>query len=173
MTTSRTLLLLRHGKSDWNTGAVDDFSRPLSKRGRRDSERMGNWLAEHDLLPGHIACSPAVRANQTALLVCKGAGMDTGCITHDKRLYHAGPGDLLKIIDDMPNTAERQMLVGHNPGLEDLLLYLAGTSAVDPARNKILPTATLAHLQIPDGIHPLPSGSARLVTLQRPRDLPE
>lgn len=172
MTTNRTLLLLRHGKSDWDAGIADDFSRPLAKRGRRDSERMGNWLAAQGLLPGYIACSPAVRANQTALLVCNGAVLDPGLIVHDKRLYHASLDDLLGIIGDMPNTAGPQMIVGHNPGLEELLLYLAGSAAVDPDRKKVLPTATLAHLQISGATHPLPSGSARLVTLQRPRELP-
>ena len=172
MTTIRTLLLLRHGKSDHAAGVTDDFSRPLATRGRRDSPRMGEWLAGHDLLPASIACSPAVRANQTALLLCNGAGIDTGCITHDKRLYLAGLDELLAVISDTPNTPGPLMLVGHNPGLEQLLLHLAGSAVASIAGKKILPTAALAQLQIPDDNHPLPAGSARLLALVRPRDLP-
>ena len=172
MTTSCTLLLLRHGKSDWHAGAANDFSRPLSARGLRDSPRMGNWLAEHELLPARIICSPAVRANETALLACNGAGISTGCIFHDERLYQADLEDLLAVISDTPNIPGPLMLVGHNPGLENLLLYLAGDTGAHMARKKILPTATLAHLHIPGDTQQLVPGSARLLELVRPHDLP-
>jgi phosphohistidine phosphatase len=164
---------MRHGKSDWQAGAENDFSRPLSTRGLRDSPRMGSWLAEHDLLPARIVCSPAVRANETALLVCNGADVSTGCIFHDERLYHADLEDLLAVISDTPIIPGPLLLVGHNPGLENLLLYLAGNTVAHMARKKILPTATIARVHIPGDIRQLTRGSGQLLELIRPRDLPD
>ena len=170
MTTNRTLLLMRHGKSDWDSGATDDFSRPLSRRGLRDAPRVGKWLADNGLLPAYIACSPAVRTNETALLVCSGAEISTDRIYHDKRLYLASLHELLSVMRDIPASPEPLMLIGHNPGLEDLLLYLAGDAAAHTGHRKIMPTAALAQLEF-TGNTPAP-GSVRLLNLLRPRELP-
>jgi phosphohistidine phosphatase len=161
---------MRHGKSDRDSGTTDDFSRPLSRRGLRDAPRIGKWLAENGLIPAYIACSPAVRTNETALLVCNGADISTDRIYHDERLYLASLGDLLAVLRDISAGPEPLMLIGHNPGLEDLLLYLAGDAAAHSGRRKIMPTAALAHLQF-TGNTPAP-GSVRLLTLLRPRELP-
>lgn len=160
---------MRHGKSDWDSGATDDFSRPLSGRGLRDAPRMGKWLAENGLLPAYIACSPAVRTNETALLVCSGADISTDRIYHDERLYLASLHDLLSVMRDIPASPEPLMLIGHNPGLEDLLLYLAGDAAAHTGHRKIMPTAALAHMEF-TGSTPAP-GTVRLLNLLRPREL--
>lgn len=162
---------MRHGKSDWQAGAADDFSRPLAARGQRDSPRIGRWLAEHGLLPDYIACSPAVRANETALLVCQGAGLSTGCIYHDERLYLAGVSELLAVINDIPKTAGAHMVIGHNPGLKELLVHLAGERVTGSGHRKLMPTAALAQLQIPGDDRLLSAGSARLLAWIRPREL--
>jgi phosphohistidine phosphatase len=67
---SRELLLLRHAKSDWETGALDDFDRPLAKRGRKEAPGVGEWLLREGLVPDLVISSPAERAKETASLVC-------------------------------------------------------------------------------------------------------
>jgi len=132
---------------------------------------MGKWLADNGLLPAYIACSPAVRTNETALLVCSGADISTDRIYHDKRLYLASLHELLSVMRDIPASPEPLMLIGHNPGLEDLLLYLAGDAAAHTGHRKIMPTAALPHLEF-TGNAPAP-GSVRLLNLLRPRELPQ
>ena len=66
----RELQLLRHAKSDWETGALNDFDRPLAKRGLNQAPGIGTWLLEEDLVPDLVLSSPAQRAKETALLVC-------------------------------------------------------------------------------------------------------
>ncbi len=167
---SRHLLVLRHAKSAWDTDAASDFHRPLAKRGKKDGPRMGKWLAEQALIPDHVVSSPAKRARQTAVAVCKPLGIAKQAIRQDERIYMGVTGGLLHVLADCPPDAETVMIVGHNPGLEDLVEYLCG--AVDvPADGKMLPTATVAHLEMPDRWDALAGGSARLRSITRPRSL--
>lgn len=172
MTTQRTLLLLRHAKSDWSTDAADDYSRPLSKRGKHDSPRMGQWLLAQGLTPDYIISSPARRARQTIERVCTELHVDPTGIHWDERLYLASLTDLRAVIADAPASAACILLVGHNPGLESLLLYLAGASVPEPADGKLMPTAALAVLAPRSDWRHLQNGSAHLTELVRPRDLP-
>lgn len=169
---TRELLLLRHGKSDWNV-AVDDYHRPLKQRGRKGARRIGAWLLRQRLLPDHIVSSPATRALTTARKSATAMGIADTLVHQDKRLYEACLEDLLEVLGNCPNTAQRVMLVGHNPGLEELLIYLARTPLPVQQDGKLLPTATLARLEMPDDWKKLPAGCARLLTLQRARDLPK
>ncbi|MFV1973448.1 MAG: histidine phosphatase family protein [Thiohalobacterales bacterium] len=173
MATHRTLLLLRHAKSDWSAGATDDFSRPLSRRGCKDSPGMGAWMKQQGLVPDHVMCSPATRARQTAELVCDAAGIDPGIINREPELYLADLETLLDIAGNSPAAANTVMLVGHNPGMEALLLYLAGNELQTPKDGKYLPTATLAQLLISGNWHNLRAGSASLAGIMRPRNLPK
>ena len=116
---TRELLILRHGKSDWGT-ADDDFHRPLTERGRHSARRMAIWMVEQKLMPDHVVASPAERALATARKACKTMGLSPKTIHKDPRVYEAGPDELLRVLADCPGTARRVMLVGHNPGLEDL-----------------------------------------------------
>ena len=169
---SRTLLLLRHGKSDWSTG-VDDFDRPLKKRGIRSTLRIGSWLKEHNLQPDYIVTSPAKRALETATIISKCAGIRKKDIYKDEHIYLASPESLLYVLESMPEQAKRILLVGHNPGLEQLLYYLLDGQLDIPADGKILPTAALAVLEMPDKWRKLNSGAAELKALIRPRNLPD
>ncbi len=169
---SRQLLVLRHAKSAWDTDAATDFERPLAKRGKKDAPRMGQWLREYELVPDHVVCSPAERARQTAVAVCKQLGLDKKTIHWDEHIYLGTTEALLQVLGDCPPAAGRVMIVGHNPGLEDLVEYLCG--AVDaPVDGKLLPTATVAHLEMPDAWDTLAGGSARLMSITRPRSLEE
>jgi phosphohistidine phosphatase len=171
--TTRTLLLMRHGKSDWSAGAVDDFSRPLSRRGRRNSRRIGLWISEHGLRPDILIASPAARTLQTATLICKALHLPPEQIVQEEDLYLAGLATLLDIIRQLPASAHTAMLIGHNPGMETLLVNLAGAGIPRPADGKLLPTAALAHMQFASAWQRLGAGQARLVELVRARSLDE
>jgi len=169
---TRELLLLRHAKSDWPVG-IDDFSRPLKKRGRRAAKRMGAWLREQQLIPDAILSSPAVRALATAQRVCRQLNIDESSIVCDERIYEAEALTLLEALKASPHETQRVLLVGHNPGLEDLLLELAAHSIPLAGDGKLLPTAALARLTFEGNWADLTEGCATLVTLLRPTSLPE
>ncbi len=165
----RELLILRHAKSAWNTEARTDLERPLAKRGKRDCPRVGGWLEEQGLVPDVIVSSPAKRARQTARRTATAMGFPKDAVSYDERLYEAGVGDLLTVLADCPSDARRAMIVGHNPGLEALVVFLAGGAIPEPADDKLLPTATVAHFRMPDDWSGVASGAGRLVTIMRPR----
>ena len=168
---SRQLLVLRHAKSAWNTDATTDFERPLDKRGKKDAPRMGIWLQKQGLIPNHTVSSPAKRAKKTARRVCKALGIDRGLILWDARIYEANASTLLAVLADCPQDNKIVLLVGHNPGLETLLVYLCGSGIPMPEDGNLLPTCTLARLDMPEDWMQLKTGSARLVSLTRPQAL--
>jgi phosphohistidine phosphatase len=168
---SRELWLLRHAKSDRNL-AVDDFDRPLKKRGKRAAERMGDWLHQQRLIPDWIASSPAKRAIATAKIVQKAIAVEGLGIMQDKRLYQEGFERLKTVLAECPSEARRVLLVGHNPELEDLLINLAGADNL-PDIDKLMPTAALARLIMPDDWTHLEAGCAKLLSITNPKSLPE
>ena len=167
---SRTLILLRHGKSDWSTGE-DDFDRPLKKRGRNASELVGTWLSTNERAPDFVITSPAKRAVQTAEIACEVMNIRKKSIYKRKHIYLATPEELVYVLEDCPKEARRVMLVGHNPGLEELLYYLVDGKMTIPEDGKIMPTAALAILDMPDDWGKLENGSAHLEFLVRPREI--
>ena len=170
-TMQRELLLLRHGKSDWNTGA-DDFHRPLKLHGKLTAQRVGNWLMRQGLVPDHVVSSPAERACATAAKVCKTLGTGMRAIHMDERLYETHLDDLLTLLADCPVRARRVLLVGHNPGLEELLAYLTANGIAADQKGKLMSTATLARLVMPDDWHRLAAGCGEFAGFTRPAALP-
>ena len=168
---SRELLVLRHGKSDWTTDASSDFERPLAARGRKAVKRMGCWLREQQLLPEYIVSSPAERAKQTTLRACKFAEISNTPVIWDEQIYEADVPDLLQVLAQCPPDKMRVMIVGHNPGCEDLVDYLGGGREELPPDGKLMPTAALARLEMPDQWDKLACGCARAVSITRVRDL--
>jgi phosphohistidine phosphatase len=166
---SRELLLLRHAKSEWDGSFDSDFLRPLAKRGKKDAPRVGEWLYREGLVPDFIISSPAERAKQTVLKVCKSLDFKKKQIVWDEDIYEGGLPSLLQILSRCPPTASTVLLVGHNPGLEELLSYLAGDEISLPEDGKLLPTAALARLEMPDDWQALTKGCAQLVSVTRPR----
>ncbi|NOQ14263.1 MAG: histidine phosphatase family protein [Methyloprofundus sp.] len=164
---SKELLLLRHGKSDWNIG-TSDFNRPLNQRGKRNAQQMGEWLGEQKLLPDLIISSPAIRALSTAEIVCTAMGLALDSIQTEKNIYEASLSGLRQILSHIPDSTQRLLLVGHNPGFESLLSYLAPNIPM-PDDGKLMPTATLAYLQL-DPQWTLLQGN---YLIQRAKDLPE
>ncbi|MEN8213642.1 MAG: histidine phosphatase family protein [Pseudomonadota bacterium] len=121
----KTLALVRHAKSSWDHPGLADFERPLNKRGRRDAPRMGSRLAEHYIRPDLIVSSPAVRALTTAEVIASHIGYQPSEIINDRRVYHASSSELLAVIREFDARHQTVMLVGHNPGLTDLVEQLA------------------------------------------------
>jgi phosphohistidine phosphatase len=168
---SRQLLILRHAKSDWTTAVAADFDRPLAKRGRKAAKVMGRWLGQQGLLPDAILSSPALRARQTVLRLCEAAGVSEKLIRWKPSLYGAEVDNVLQLLAACEADLRRVMVVGHNPELEQLLRHLAGAALEVPAEGKLLPTGALAVLEVQGPWEALRSGTVRLQSLTRPRDL--
>ncbi len=166
----RILYLLRHAKSDWSKN-VPDFDRPLNRRGRRSTDAMGQWMLQHDALPKRIVSSPAQRAKQTALKICVAANIDERVVEWDERIYEADLETLLYVLADYADEPQSIMLVGHNPGFETLVRYLAGSSIEKHERLKLMPTAALAKLNMPLQWGELDQGSGKLISITRPKEI--
>src|SRR5688572_6301864 len=122
----KRLFILRHAKSSWSDTSLGDWQRPLNERGLRDAPRVGDLLRQRALVPDLIITSDAVRARATALAVAQSAGY-TGELVVEPSLYHAKPDDVIAVLNSMADQAARSvMIVGHNPGLEDLVRQLTG-----------------------------------------------
>ncbi|HHJ38374.1 MAG TPA: histidine phosphatase family protein [Methylothermaceae bacterium] len=171
MSEKHELGLLRHAKSAWNTDAPTDFDRPLNERGKRDAPRMGKWMAAQDWVPDTIIASPARRAKQTVKRVCRELGFPLEQISWEERIYNADVSDLLAVLRECPETSRKVLLVGHNPGLSDLLELLTGS--ISDGALKLLPTAALARLEVDGAWKDLGPGKGRLIGITRPKELRE
>jgi len=120
----RRLMLLRHAKSEWPDG-VDDHERPLARRGRRASPLIGNHMVEAGLMPDLVIVSTARRAQETWDLVRPALRGKIGR-RDEPRIYEAPAGSILEVIHETPIEAHTLLLVGHNPGFQDLALELTG-----------------------------------------------
>src|SRR5262245_37056712 len=135
----KTLMLLRHAKSDWGDQSLRDFERPLADRGKRDAPRIGKAIKKRGWTADLIISSPAERARQTIEAVATSAGLVPG-IQFDDSIYGASPGELMKLIRRLPDSSNCALLVGHSPTFEEVLARLTG--AVEH-----MPTAALARVE--------------------------
>jgi phosphohistidine phosphatase len=135
----KSVLLLRHAKSSWKHSELADHDRPLNNRGKRDAPLIGRLLKKEDLVPEIIISSTATRARSTAEAVAKASGY-RGEIVLDKSLYAAGPIAYLNVMHHLSNEYVRALIIGHNPGLEELVEMLTGE--IHP-----MPTCSLAHVK--------------------------
>jgi phosphohistidine phosphatase len=154
----RRLYLLRHAKSSWSDPELADHDRPLAPRGRRAAKAIGRYLREQRIEPALVLCSSATRARETLERV----GLPDALV--EPELYGAGASVLLARLRQVPEDPPSVMLIGHNPGMEDLVRLLAGE-----APDKF-PTAALATLAISNWAS-LDRGTAELVDFVRPKDL--
>ncbi|MGB6018878.1 MAG: histidine phosphatase family protein [Sulfurimonadaceae bacterium] len=137
----KTLLILRHAKSSWKEAHFSDHDRPLNKRGQSDALKMGRLLREKELTPKLIICSTAKRARETVELVREACGYEDE-IRFSEELYLAEPEAYIQALNELDDTYDRVMVVGHNPDLEELLELLTG-------EEHILPTAALVQVVLP------------------------
>jgi phosphohistidine phosphatase len=133
----KTLYLVRHAKSSWKYPELDDFERPLNKRGRRDAPLMGKVLAKRGVAPDLIVTSPANRAAMTARIIAHGLGFALERIRFTESAYTADYEDYLEILEQVDEGVAAVMLVGHNPGLT----RLANSVADHPVGN--IPTSAV------------------------------
>jgi phosphohistidine phosphatase len=119
------MLVLRHGKSDWGDPDKADFDRPLAPRGLKDAPRMGDVLALFQCVPDRILSSPALRARQTAELVAEACGYRRSIDWQDS-FYPGSSQALLEALQNLPDSIECPMLIGHNPTLEETVTLLLG-----------------------------------------------
>lgn len=172
MTTAkqRELYILRHAKSDWDSDAKSDFERPLAKRGKKEAPAMGKWMAKQKLKIDYITSSPAERAKQTIHAVVKELGIAKKEIHFNEKIYLASLETLLKILGKTPDKAKNVMLVGHNPGLDDLLQHLVEDAPLTES-GKLMTTACLARINLPEDWTQLQRHCGNLISLTRPRDI--
>lgn len=136
----KTLVVLRHAKSSWDDSSQDDHARPLNKRGRRTAPLMGAHLRDLVIVPDRVVTSTAVRAMQTAELVAEAASLECEVIP-ESELYLAVPSVYVNLLAELPESIQCPMMVGHNPGIQELVGWLTG-------RDVVMPTAAVAVIDL-------------------------
>lgn len=160
----KTLFVLRHAKSSWDNLEQNDFDRPLNERGLKAAPKMGKFMRDKDLVPDLIISSPAARTRATAELV-KNAGEFAAAIEFNPRIYEAAVSDLLDVIAAAPDTTEKLLLIGHNPGFEGLVKTLTGEV-------KEMPTAALAQIELLiESWKDVVSAGGKLTNLFKPKEI--
>jgi phosphohistidine phosphatase len=168
----KRLWLLRHAKSSWDEPDLPDRLRPLAPRGVRAVGAVARHLRTAAVAPDLVLCSPAKRAVQTWEGVAPGVPAGTP-VEIDDAVYHAGGDGLLARLHDVPVRIESVLLVGHNPGLQDLAVGLVGAGD-DALRERLMtkfPTGALATLDVPGDWHDMTWGAATLQSFVVPREL--
>ncbi len=119
----KTLIIFRHGKSAWDNPDLVDFDRPLNERGKKNTKEMGLFILKKSGKPEMILSSAAKRAVDTAKIAAENMNYAVQGIKVDANLYHASVHAILKSVAEIPNDISHCMLVGHNPGLTNLINY--------------------------------------------------
>ncbi len=166
----KTLTLLRHAKSGWDDPSLADVDRPLNDTGRRAARTMGRHLAREGTVFDRVVASPAVRVAETLSAIEAAYGRSLAAVV-DKRLYLASPTEIMAVVGEQPDTVDHLLVVGHNPGLEELTLELAAESDARDTAEAKFPTATFARLTWDGGWASPGRGGATLACFTRPRDL--
>ena len=139
----KTLYLIRHAKSSWKDITLNDFDRPLNKRGKLNADLMGNLLATQGIRPDLILSSPANRAMSTAKKLAESIGYSSDGVQYKQSIYEAGLNELLGVIHQVDDSVNRLFLIGHNPSLNSLLDYLVPQNSIDN-----IVTAGIAEIQL-------------------------
>ena len=168
----KTLTLLRHAKSGWDDPVSRDFDRPLNPRGRKAARTVGREMKAQGLAFDLVLASPARRVIETLEEVTAAYGaLDA---QFDQRLYLASTATLVEIVRATPDEADRLLLVGHNPGLEEIALCLSGRDGTGLRVEVELkyPTGTVAEIALPvEHWAEVKEGIGRIERFIRPRDL--
>ncbi len=165
----KQLLLIRHGKSDWDDPALSDHDRALNGRGRRDAPRMAKALRARGIVPDLVVTSTALRAAATAEAVAAGLGFPAARIVRVPELYLAPPQTILRVVRGLDESAGTALLFGHNPGIHE-----AANLLLDQPGPEDFPTLAVARIELPAAHWGLVDwGSGRLAEFLIPRDLSE
>jgi phosphohistidine phosphatase len=166
MDATRRLIVLRHAKSDWSDD-LPDHERPLAPRGIRDAPKLGRWLGDHGYVPDHVVCSTARRTRETWERVSE-ALPEEPSVEYDEDLYGAGPEEFLQAVRRTSDDVTTLALIGHEPGVSELTLRLAGDGEDTRLVQAKFPTGAAAVLVTADTWADL--AAARLEAFFRPRD---
>lgn len=170
----KLLGLFRHAKSDWGDPRARDFDRDLNPRGRKGAEIMGRHIRDYGLRWSRVLSSPAVRCTETIDIAANAAARSFP-IAWDRRIYLASSAALADLLREQADEPASLLLVGHNPGLEDLIFDLVPDDGTSPLRDSVeikFPTAAFAVLELAiERWADLRDGCGKLVHLTRPRDL--
>ncbi|GAA1988566.1 SixA phosphatase family protein [Kitasatospora viridis] len=166
----RRIIVLRHAKADWPQ--VDDHERPLAERGRAEAPVAGQWLADSGINPEYVLCSTSVRTRETWKLAAHELPKRQRRTVFEKRIYDATAGEIIEVLKETPGDVADLLLVGHNPGVQNLVEVLAGDESLGDELNQLrqrgFPTAGIAVLTFDgawDGVEP---GVGRLVSYYVP-----
>ena len=166
----KTLFVMRHAKAERDSDTGRDFDRPLAKRGWRDAEAVGREMRVRGLAPDMVLASSARRAAETVTAFANGYGKLEP--EFEPGIYNAPADRLIEIVRNAGDGAEHLLIVGHNPGFQELVVRLAGDG---PSEHRIVdgfPTAAIAAIELPaEGWGDVAERSGRIVELILPRDL--
>ena len=169
----KTLTLLRHAKSGWDAPVARDFDRPLNARGRNAARAMGREMRRLGLGFDRVLASPAVRVTETLTEVAQGYGAAVET-EFNETIYLAPVDTLLALVRAADDADARLLLVGHNPGMEQLALLLSGTGMLRDEIATKYPTAALVEIGFEVAHwHDIVPGAGRLARFIRPRELAE
>jgi len=170
----KILGLFRHAKSDWHDPRARDFDRPLNERGKKGAAVMGRHIRDHGAAWDRIIASPAIRCAETIEIACEAAGRPVA-VNWDRRIYLASSATLIDLLRETEGDPRSILMVGHNPGLEDLIFDLVPDDGSSPLRDVVevkFPTAAFAVLELNiDRWADLTDKCGKLVHLTRPRDI--
>jgi len=164
------LMLMRHAKSDWNSHTAD-IDRPLNNRGSRDAVAMGAYLEQTGLVPDKMIISPARRTRQTAELLLRNLPVDEQQVFVDRDLYLADIETLREIVELYAAENQRILLLAHNPGMDDMVSYLANKAPPLSANGKLMTTCAVADFAVASIDTIRRPGRADLQGLYRPREI--
>jgi len=170
----KELLLLRHAKSSWDDPAIEDFGRALALRGRKAAPLVGRELAARGWIPEKVLVSSALRTRQTWDLVRLELGNSAPPVEDSRILYMAPAAQILAVLRVVPSEISSVLLIGHNPGLEDLARRLAGPGSDEAALARLArkyPTAALARFVHEGSWSTLDFAGPRLTHFLRPKDI--
>ena len=160
----KKLFIVRHAKSSWDFPELDDFDRPLNKRGKANAPEMGRRLAEKDVLPDLLISSPAKRAAATARRIAEAIHYDKNKIIKEQEFYHGGVQNFVNIISQQEKDINTLMVFGHNPGLTDLANYLANAGIYN------IPTCGIVEIDFDsDDWSDVAKGKGKLVSFDYPK----
>lgn len=166
---STTLLVMRHAKSDWNLSHETDFERVLSERGRRDATRMGQWIVDNGYTPDRIICSPAQRTKETLSRAAQSWQLSDKSSLWRSEIYNAALDQLLAIVESDILYNKTNLIIGHNPGVSELILFLGGNHIPNKAGSNLMPTAAVTILKLRNPQQPVAYDGWLIIDYVKPR----
>lgn len=165
------LIIMRHAKSDWSEENRSDFDRPLTARGKKAAKLMSKWLKHKQYRIDRIICSPALRAKETCQLVSQELGLSQNSVFWETGIYDASLNNLLSLVNQHSEGIHTLLIIGHNPGLDQLLCYLSRDPPPVTSSGKLLTTGAVAILDYGNAAITAEPLQAQLQYLIRPKDL--